>query len=125
MDDRNPVTDGDREQPGAGSGGVRSVRRALDILNLLGEDRPVVTLREIIDATGLAKTTVLRLVQTRTVTTCFPPWVARTSASAPVKPISWTWLSIVVLLLARVGPGGLAVLAAITRPSRAGLQRRG
>ncbi|WP_257234344.1 IclR family transcriptional regulator [Streptomyces sp. JV178] len=64
MDDRNPVTDGDREQPGAGSGGVRSVRRALDILNLLGEDRPVVTLREIIDATGLAKTTVLRLVQT-------------------------------------------------------------
>ncbi|MEU6799395.1 IclR family transcriptional regulator [Streptomyces neyagawaensis] len=64
MDDRNPGTDGDREQPGAGNGGVRSVRRALDILNLLGEDRPVVTLREIIDATGLAKTTVLRLVQT-------------------------------------------------------------
>ncbi|MER6162770.1 IclR family transcriptional regulator [Streptomyces sp. NPDC001868] len=44
--------------------GVRSVRRALDILNLLSEDRPVITLREITDATGLAKTTALRLVQT-------------------------------------------------------------
>ncbi|MFJ4616651.1 IclR family transcriptional regulator [Streptomyces sp. NPDC088812] len=51
----------EREQPGTG---VRSVRRAVDILNLLGEDRPVVTLREITEATGLAKTTALRLVQT-------------------------------------------------------------
>jgi DNA-binding IclR family transcriptional regulator len=51
----------DRDQQG---GGVRSVRRALDILNLLSEERPVVSLREIIEATGLAKTTVLRLVQT-------------------------------------------------------------
>ena len=46
------------------NGGVRSVRRALDILGLLNEDRPVITLREITDATGLAKTTALRLVQT-------------------------------------------------------------
>lgn len=43
---------------------VRSVRRALEILALLREDRPVVTLREIVEATGIAKTTVLRLVQT-------------------------------------------------------------
>jgi len=46
------------------AGGVRSVRRAFDILTLLTEDRPVITLREITEATGLAKTTVLRLVQT-------------------------------------------------------------
>jgi DNA-binding IclR family transcriptional regulator len=44
--------------------GVRSVRRAVDILALLSEDRPVITLREITEATGLPKTTVLRLVQT-------------------------------------------------------------
>ncbi|MEV5439927.1 IclR family transcriptional regulator [Streptomyces sp. NPDC052682] len=48
----------------AQSGGVRSVRRAFDILGLLSEDRPVITLREITEATGLPKTTVLRLVQT-------------------------------------------------------------
>lgn len=47
-----------------GSGGVRSVRRALDILSLLTEDQPVVPLREMVEATGLAKTTVVRLVQT-------------------------------------------------------------
>jgi DNA-binding IclR family transcriptional regulator len=46
------------------SQGVRSVQRALDILALLTEQRPVVTTREIVDATGLAKTTVIRLVQT-------------------------------------------------------------
>jgi DNA-binding IclR family transcriptional regulator len=44
--------------------GVRSIQRALDILALLTEDRPAVSLREIVDATGLAKTTVLRIVQT-------------------------------------------------------------
>jgi DNA-binding IclR family transcriptional regulator len=44
--------------------GVRSVQRALDILALLTEDRPQVTVRDIVDATGLAKTTVLRLVST-------------------------------------------------------------
>jgi len=46
------------------SGGVRSVQRALDILSLLTEDKPAVTIREIVEATGLAKTTVIRLVQT-------------------------------------------------------------
>lgn len=44
--------------------GVRSVQRALDILALLTEDRPQVTIRDIVDSTGLAKTTVLRLVST-------------------------------------------------------------
>lgn len=47
-----------------GQGGVRSVRRALDILSLLTEDQPVVPLRDMVDATGLPKTTVVRLVQT-------------------------------------------------------------
>ncbi|GAA3207222.1 IclR family transcriptional regulator [Actinocorallia longicatena] len=45
-------------------GGVRSVQRALDILTLLTEDRPVVSIRDVTEATGLAKTTVIRLVQT-------------------------------------------------------------
>jgi DNA-binding IclR family transcriptional regulator len=44
--------------------GVRSVQRALDILSLLTEERPQVSIREIVEATGLAKTTVLRLVST-------------------------------------------------------------
>ncbi|HEX6686713.1 MAG TPA: IclR family transcriptional regulator [Candidatus Limnocylindrales bacterium] len=46
------------------SGGVRSVQRALDILSLLTEEKPSVSIREIVEATGLAKTTVIRLVQT-------------------------------------------------------------
>ena len=46
------------------SSSVRSVQRALDILALLTEDRPVVAIREIVEATGLAKTTVIRLIQT-------------------------------------------------------------
>ena len=55
---------------GSGSGaspdpsGVRSVQRALDILSLLSEERPAVSIRDIVEATGLAKTTVIRLVQT-------------------------------------------------------------
>ncbi|MFB4309515.1 IclR family transcriptional regulator [Actinomadura sp. GTD37] len=44
--------------------GVRSVQRAVEIMSLLSEERPVVTVRDIIEATGLAKTTVIRLVQT-------------------------------------------------------------
>jgi DNA-binding IclR family transcriptional regulator len=57
----------ERADSAAGSGesqGVRSVQRALDILSLLTEQRPMVTTREIVEATGLAKTTVIRLVQT-------------------------------------------------------------
>ena len=44
--------------------GVRSVQRALDILSLLTEEQPSVAIRDIVEATGLAKTTVIRLVQT-------------------------------------------------------------
>jgi DNA-binding IclR family transcriptional regulator len=44
--------------------GVRSVQRALDILALLTEERPVVSVRDIVTDTGLAKTTVIRLLQT-------------------------------------------------------------
>ena len=46
------------------SQGVRSVQRALDILALLTEEQPSVSIRDIVEATGLAKTTVIRLVQT-------------------------------------------------------------
>jgi DNA-binding IclR family transcriptional regulator len=56
------------DRPGAEAApdaqGVRSVQRALDILSLLSEERPVVSIRDIVEATGLAKTTVIRLVQT-------------------------------------------------------------
>jgi len=43
---------------------VRSVQRAFDILSLLSEDRRTLTIREVVDETGLAKTTALRLLQT-------------------------------------------------------------
>jgi DNA-binding IclR family transcriptional regulator len=46
------------------SHGVRSVQRALDILALLTDTNPVVSISDIVRATGLAKTTVIRLVQT-------------------------------------------------------------
>lgn len=44
--------------------GVRSIRRALDILSLLTDETPVVSIRDVTEATGLPKTTVLRLVHT-------------------------------------------------------------
>ncbi|GAA3349564.1 IclR family transcriptional regulator [Amorphoplanes nipponensis] len=44
--------------------GVRSIQRALDILSLLSDDRPLIAIRDIVAATGLAKTTVIRIVQT-------------------------------------------------------------
>ncbi|GAA2213735.1 IclR family transcriptional regulator [Nonomuraea monospora] len=46
------------------AGGVRSVQRAFDILSLLTEDRRTLTIREVVDETGLAKTTALRMLQT-------------------------------------------------------------
>ncbi|XVQ89431.1 IclR family transcriptional regulator [Microbispora siamensis] len=46
------------------AGGVRSVQRAFEILSLLTEDRPAITIREVVEATGLAKTTTIRLLQT-------------------------------------------------------------
>lgn len=54
------VLDGD-ERP---AGGVRSVGRALDILAMFSEDRPSITLQETLGATGLPKTTALRLLRT-------------------------------------------------------------
>ncbi|GAA0480634.1 IclR family transcriptional regulator [Paractinoplanes deccanensis] len=53
-----------RDESAADGQGVRSVQRALDILSLLTEDRPLIAVRDIVAATGLAKTTVIRLVQT-------------------------------------------------------------
>jgi DNA-binding IclR family transcriptional regulator len=44
--------------------GVRSVQRAIDILGLLTETTPAISIGEVVRATGLAKTTVIRLVQT-------------------------------------------------------------
>ncbi|RLV50356.1 IclR family transcriptional regulator [Nocardioides mangrovicus] len=46
------------------SGGVRSVQRAIEILQLLDEERTTITVPEIVRETGLAKTTVVRLLQT-------------------------------------------------------------
>lgn len=51
-------------EPVRAGGGVRSVRRALDIMSLLRADQPVLTLRDIIENTGLPRTTVIRLVDT-------------------------------------------------------------
>ncbi|KJF17425.1 IclR family transcriptional regulator [Acidithrix ferrooxidans] len=45
-------------------GTVRSVRRALDILNLFTEENLILTVRDTTNSTGLPKTTVLRLLQT-------------------------------------------------------------
>jgi DNA-binding IclR family transcriptional regulator len=53
-----------REPNDHDAGGVRSVQRAVEIMSLLTEQRPSVTIREIVEATGLPKTTVLRIVQT-------------------------------------------------------------
>ena len=63
------MTSATRRNPAAGdetseSQGVRSIQRALDILSLLTEDRPLIAVRDIVAATGLAKTTVIRIVQT-------------------------------------------------------------
>jgi len=47
-----------------GSGGVRSARRALEIVSLLSESSPSLTTKEAVDQTGLPRTTVLRLLDT-------------------------------------------------------------
>jgi DNA-binding IclR family transcriptional regulator len=44
--------------------GVRSVQRALEILALLGDERPAITVRDVMEHTGLARTTAARLMQT-------------------------------------------------------------
>jgi DNA-binding IclR family transcriptional regulator len=63
------VTSATRRNPAAGDEtseghNVRSIQRAVDILSLLTEDRPLIAVRDIVAATGLAKTTVIRIVQT-------------------------------------------------------------
>lgn len=55
---------GDTGEPPGETQGVRSVQRAIDILGLLTETTPAISVGEIVRATGLAKTTVIRLVQT-------------------------------------------------------------
>ncbi|MEU5023916.1 IclR family transcriptional regulator [Streptomyces milbemycinicus] len=46
------------------AGGVRSVQRAVELLALYDAEHPSRTVRELVDATGMAKTTVVRLVHT-------------------------------------------------------------
>ncbi|RKT87384.1 DNA-binding transcriptional regulator, IclR family [Saccharopolyspora antimicrobica] len=53
-----------QQNPGEGGEGVRSVLRALDLLALFDETHRSRTVRELIDATGLPKSTVVRLVAT-------------------------------------------------------------
>jgi DNA-binding IclR family transcriptional regulator len=79
--------DGTEHEQAAEATGVRSVRRALDILGLLTEDQPTITLREIVDATGLAKTTAVRLVQT--LEQCGLLW--DTPAGYSAGPGLWRW----------------------------------
>ncbi|MFF1419411.1 IclR family transcriptional regulator [Streptomyces sp. NPDC058280] len=50
--------------PEPDAGGVRSVQRAVELLALYDAEHPSRTVRELVDATGLAKTTVVRLVHT-------------------------------------------------------------
>ena len=52
------------EASDADRSGVRSVRRALDILSALDAEHPVLTLKDSARLTGLPKTTALRLLQT-------------------------------------------------------------
>ncbi len=59
-----PVVERPVETSIEGGGGVRSVRRALDLLFLLSDARPVLSLSECARATGLPKTTTLRLLET-------------------------------------------------------------
>ncbi|MFE2940014.1 IclR family transcriptional regulator [Streptomyces sp. NPDC059255] len=50
--------------PESDAGGVRSVQRAVELLALFDADHPSRPVRELVDATGLPKTTVVRLVHT-------------------------------------------------------------
>ncbi|MFI0819768.1 IclR family transcriptional regulator [Streptomyces sp. NPDC021098] len=50
--------------PEPDAGGVRSVQRAVELLALYDTEHPSRTVRELVDATGLAKSTVVRLVHT-------------------------------------------------------------
>jgi len=67
--------------------GVRSVRRAVEILELFDEDRSVLTIRDVVERTGLAKTTVTRLM--RTLVQMGLLWVAE--AGYVPGPGLWRW----------------------------------
>ena len=45
-------------------GGVRSIARAVEVLELFDVEHPIRTLRELVALTGLPKTTVVRLLAT-------------------------------------------------------------
>jgi DNA-binding IclR family transcriptional regulator len=81
---RTPEPD---EPESADAGGVRSVARALEILSLLTERRPVLTIRDIVAETGLAKTTAIRLVQT--LDQCNLVWATENGYMA--GPGLWRW----------------------------------
>ncbi|MFF1355955.1 IclR family transcriptional regulator [Streptomyces sp. NPDC058297] len=66
---------------------MRSVRRALDILGLLTEDQPTISLKEMVDVTGLPKTTVVRLVHT--LEQCGLLWA--TGSGYTAGPGLWRW----------------------------------
>ncbi|WP_433727983.1 IclR family transcriptional regulator [Actinoplanes sp. CA-051413] len=79
-----------RKAPGeetSDSQGVRSIQRALDILSLLTEERPLLAIRDIVAATGLAKTTVIRIVQTLEQTGLL--WA--TNSGYMAGPGLWRW----------------------------------
>jgi DNA-binding IclR family transcriptional regulator len=80
QEDAEPAAEGESQ-------GVRSVQRALDILTLLTEDRPLVSIRDIVEETGLAKTTVIRLVQT--LEQCGLLW--GTASGYMAGPGLWRW----------------------------------
>lgn len=50
--------------PTRADGGVRSIARAVEVLELFDTEHPVRTLRELVSSTGLPKTTVVRLLST-------------------------------------------------------------
>lgn len=68
-------------------GGVRSVQRAVEILSLLTEERPAVTIRQIVEETGLPKTTVLRIVQTLD----HSGLLSATATGYMAGPALWRW----------------------------------
>jgi DNA-binding IclR family transcriptional regulator len=66
MTDRATRQDGQQESAGSltDASGVRSVRRALEILSLIDDHNPSIALRDVLTRTDLAKTTAIRLLQT-------------------------------------------------------------
>ncbi|WP_329568098.1 IclR family transcriptional regulator [Streptomyces sp. NBC_01361] len=66
---------------GAEEGTVRSVLRAVDLLNLHDDEHESRAMRELIESSGLAKTTVVRLV--RTLEECGLLWHRRDGRTVP------------------------------------------